>query len=117
MESNVLAKAARRLLEPVKIGEVTQPPVLTIEKFPPHDLRRTGATHLAEIGYSDEVIGAVLNHARPGVTSIYNRYRYDKEKKMSLEVWERKLDKILNGKKIDNVVEFKKRGGHGTISL
>ena len=109
METNALSKAARRLLEPVKLKNETKPQVLTIEKFTPHDLRRTGATHLAELGYSDEIIGAVLNHTRPGVTSIYNRYRYDKEKRQALEAWARKLDTILaNEKRPDNVVPFRR---------
>lgn len=109
METNALARAARRLLEPVKITNETKPPILTINKFTPHDLRRTGATHLAEIGYSDEVIGAVLNHTRPGVTPIYNRYRYDKEKRQALEAWSRKLDAILaNQKRPDNVITFRR---------
>ena len=109
METNALSKAARRLLEPVKLKNETKPQVLTIEKFTPHDLRRTGATHLAELGYSDEIIGAVLNHTRPGVTSIYNRYRYVKEKRQALEAWARKLDTILaNEKRPDNVVPFRR---------
>ena len=109
METNALSKAARRLLEPVKLKNETKPQVLTIDKFTPHDLRRTGATHLAELGFSDEIIGAVLNHTREGVTSIYNRYRYDKEKRQALEAWARKLDAILaNEKRPDNVITFRR---------
>lgn len=109
METNALSKAARRLLAPVKLKNETKPQVLTIDKFTPHDLRRTGATHLAELGFSDEIIVAVLNHTRPGVTSIYNRYRYDKEKRQALEAWARKLDAILaNKKRPDNVITFRK---------
>ena len=36
----------------------------------------------------DEVIDAVLNHAKQGIIKVYNQYRYDKEKQMVLEAWE-----------------------------
>ena len=41
-----------------------------------HDLRRTVATKLAELGVSGEVIEGILNHAPPGsaVARIYNRH-------------------------------------------
>jgi integrase len=67
---------------------------LGIPHFTPHDLRRTGATGLAKLKYSDEVIDAVLNHAKQGVVKIYNRYRYDKEKQQALEKWARQLKKL-----------------------
>lgn len=58
----------------------------------PHDLRRTAATHLAELGFSEEIIDAVLNHKRAGVTARhYNLYRYDKEKRQALDAWAAKL--------------------------
>ncbi len=68
---------------------------LEIPHFTPHDLRRTGATGLAKLKYSDEVIDAVLNHVKQGVVKIYNRYRYDKEKQQALEKWARQLKKIV----------------------
>jgi len=48
---------------------------LGIEQFTPHDLRRTAATFLAKMGNMDEVIDAVLNHAKQGVIKVYNQYR------------------------------------------
>jgi integrase len=47
----------------------------------PHDLRRTVATHLGAMKYSNDVIDAVLNHAPVGVTQRhYNHYEYMEEK-------------------------------------
>jgi integrase len=40
-------------------------------QFTAHDLRRTTATGLKELGYSIEDIGRILNHARTGVTDQY----------------------------------------------
>ena len=68
---------------------------LGIEPFTPHDLRRTAATFMAKSGEMDEVIDAVLNHAKQGVIKVYNQYRYDKEKQQALEVWERKMNSII----------------------
>lgn len=52
-----------------------------------HDLRRTLATGLAKLGFPDEVIARVLNHAPKGVTSIYNRHTYLEEKRLALQDW------------------------------
>jgi integrase len=71
---------------------------LKIDHFTPHDLRRTGATFMAQANEMDEVIDAVLNHAKQGVIKVYNQYRYDLEKQKALETWERKLDSIITGK-------------------
>jgi integrase len=71
---------------------------LGVDYFTPHDLRRTAATFMAQMGFMDEVIDAVLNHAKQGVIKVYNLYRYDKEKQQALETWERKLLGIVEGK-------------------
>lgn len=109
LSHTVLSKALRRSLtgkEKKKDSDITIP----LESFTPHDLRRTAATHLAEQGFIDEIIGALLNHKKATVTGIYNQYRYDKEKQLALEVWERKLKNILGSKKTaDNVIAFRSR--------
>ena len=69
---------------------------LGIAHFTPHDLRRTAATFMAQMGFMDEVIDAVLNHKKQGVIKVYNQYRYDKEKQQALETWERKLNGIIS---------------------
>jgi len=70
---------------------------LGVEKFTPHDLRRTAATFVAGMGFMDEIIDAVLNHVKQGVIRTYNRHKYDKEKQQALEAWERKLKNIISG--------------------
>jgi integrase len=71
---------------------------LGVAHFTPHDLRRTAATFMAEMGVMDEVIDAILNHTKQGVIKVYNVYRYDKEKQAALEAWERKLTTIIKSK-------------------
>jgi integrase len=77
-----------------------------VDHFTPHDLRRTAATFMAKAGEMDEVIDAVLNHAKQGVIKVYNQYRYDKEKQMALKAWERKLKSIIEGKESGKVISI-----------
>ena len=107
----ILSKALRRSVSGKEKkkddGEVT----IEIDPFSPHDLRRTCATHLAELGFTDEIIGAVLNHAKRGVTGQhYNLFRYDPQKKQAMESWGRKLAKIKTEdeteKQHNNVIPF-----------
>lgn len=55
-----------------------------------HDLRRTAATGMANLGVLPHVIEAVLNHvsgSRAGVAGIYNRASYSAEKRAALDLW------------------------------
>src|SRR5688572_31514131 len=58
-----------------------------------HVLRRTVATHLAEFlgDEGDKLIKRVLGHSDGSVTAIYNRYRYVKEMRRTLETWANEL--------------------------
>lgn len=76
----------RKLVEKNKLG---------IPHFTPHDLRRTAATFMAQMGAMDEVIDAVLNHSKQGVIKVYNQYRYDKEKQAIWEAWAKTLNGII----------------------
>jgi len=51
-----------------------------------HDLRRTGATFMAEGGTQRFIIERVLGHADHTVTAIYDRATYRDEKRAALEV-------------------------------
>ena len=55
-----------------------------------HDLRRTCATGMAELGVQPHIIEAVLNHVsghKAGVAGIYNRARYADEMREALARW------------------------------
>jgi integrase len=60
-------------------------------RFTLHDLRRTAASHMGSLGIPRLTIGKVLNHAESGVTRIYDRHTYDREKRQALEAWETKV--------------------------
>jgi integrase len=63
-----------------------------------HDLRRSAATNLARLGVDRVVISKILNHSEGGVTAIYDRHRYDAEKRRGLDLWGRRLAAIVDGK-------------------
>lgn len=81
---------------------------LGVADFTPHDLRRTAATLMSQIGFMDEVIDAVLNHTKQGIIRTYNLNRYDKEKQQALEAWERKLNSIITATE-SNVIPIKRK--------
>jgi integrase len=65
-----------------------------------HDLRRTAATGMAEIGIAPHIVEAVLNHvsgARAGVAGVYNRAAYLPEKKAGLERWAAHVEGLVSG--------------------
>ena len=55
-----------------------------------HDLRRTAATRMGDLGVQPHVIEAILNHVsghKAGVAGVYNRSTYAAEKKAALDLW------------------------------
>jgi integrase len=55
-----------------------------------HDLRRTCATGMIDLGIQPHIVEAVLNHVsghRAGVAGIYNRASYAAEKREALNLW------------------------------
>ena len=57
---------------------------LEMQRWTPHDLRRTAATILDRSGYSLEQIGAILAHTRKGVTAVYARWdKFDLRREMA----------------------------------
>jgi integrase len=63
-----------------------------------HDLRRTMATQLGELGVQPHHIEAVLNHYsghRSGVAGVYQRAKYSDEMRAGLQRWADHLDQIV----------------------
>jgi len=55
-----------------------------------HDLRRSAATRMADLGVGPHIVEAVLNHVsghKSGVAGIYNRSTYAEEKRAALDLW------------------------------
>ena len=57
-------------------------------------------------------LARVLNHtpgATQGITAVYNRFRYDDEKRAALDAWARHIDRLVNGATAE-VVELRRAG-------
>lgn len=84
-----------------------------VGQIPPwriHDIRRTVASGMAEIGIAPHVIEKVLNHSTgqiSGVAAVYNRHTYLREKTDALSAWARALEAIVQSSE-GNVVELKR---------
>ena len=70
---------------------------LGIAPFVLHDLRRSCATGMAELGTQPHIIEAVLNHVsghKAGVAGTYNRAKYEPEMRAALQRWADHVDHI-----------------------
>lgn len=65
-----------------------------MERFTPHDLRRTVATRMRELGISRGDVKMVLNHVETDVTARYDRYDGLTEKRRALDLWGKRLHEI-----------------------
>ena len=112
MHVNALAHAVRdSIVKPTEgIAPQDLQRKLLMKAWTPHDLRRTTATKLSELGFMDEIIDAVQNHKKRGMVGTYNRNRYDKEKQAALESWARKLAAITTGSEGAKVLPLRRKG-------
>ena len=79
-----------------------------------HDIRRSTATGMADIGIAPHVIEAVLNHRsghKAGIAGIYNRSSYTREVRAALAAWESHIAGLVGGEK--KVIPFDRAGGNG----
>ncbi|HEN3584322.1 TPA: site-specific integrase [Yersinia enterocolitica] len=67
-----------------------------------HDIRRTFATKLNDLGVAPHVVEQLLGHTMPGVMAVYNLSQYMPEKLEALNMWCERLG-LLAGEH-DNVI-------------
>jgi hypothetical protein len=73
-------------------------------------LRRSFATHAADMGIQPHIIEACLNHVsghKGGVAGIYNRASYEPEKRIALDRWADQLMAWVEGRE-SNVTALKR---------
>jgi integrase len=61
-----------------------------------HDLRRTAATMLGDLGFAPHIVSVVLGHAHvaEGATAVYARSRYQREHQGALQALADEIDRI-----------------------
>jgi integrase len=65
-----------------------------------HDLRRSCATHMADLGVQPHIIEQLLNHHsghKAGPAGIYNRSSYEREVKAALALWSDHVRTLVEG--------------------
>lgn len=73
-------------------------PRLPVERWTPHDLRRSCRTLLAVMGCPDNIGEALIGHLPPDTgTNVYNRHRYDQERREWLRRLSERLEEIAVG--------------------
>lgn len=86
-------------------------PEYRLEHWTWHDLRRTTASGLQRLGFTIEVVEAVLNHKSGtlrGVAGIYARHDYFDEKKVAFDAWSRHVIGLISSTP-STVVEMRGR--------
>lgn len=72
-----------------------------LEKWWIHDLRRTVATGLGNLGIAPHIGELVQNRVSgqlAGVVRTYNRAKYEREKRLALDAWAKHLEETISGK-------------------
>lgn len=93
-----LSQAMKRIIVALKADGPDKKTVERLQASPPtpHDLRRTLATRLAELGIPREDRLSVLAHTWGDVHEAhYDRYERLREKRIALETWERHVAEVL----------------------
>jgi integrase len=65
-----------------------------------HDIRRTVATRMADLGVQPHIIEQILNHVsghKAGPAGIYNRSTYDREVRAALALWHDRVRTLIEG--------------------
>jgi integrase len=86
---------------------------LPIDKFTTHDLRRTVATLLAEMGVALDLVAAVVGHEAGGretrtLVRHYVRTDYIERKGHVLRAWDERVQDIVAGREVGRVVHLRK---------
>jgi integrase len=78
-----------------------------VRKWTLHDLRRTVATRLCDIGIEPHVVEQILNHQsghRSGVVGVYNKSKYLRAVENAVAAWDRHLRALIEGRDERNVI-------------
>jgi integrase len=66
-------------------------------EWSPHDLRRTMATLMGDLGVAPHVIERCINHKQQGIVGVYQRQEYMAERKQAFEMWGDALERCTTG--------------------
>jgi integrase len=73
-----------------------------VAPFRLHDIRRSFATRLCDLGVAPHVVEQILNHQsghRAGIVAVYNKSRYEREVKAALGMWADHVRALVEGER------------------
>lgn len=79
-----------------------------VEKFTPHDLRRTARTVMSRCGYDDQVQRACIGQAAPSFDQIYNRDEGWQVRRWAFESAHAYLSAVVEGRTAADVVAYER---------
>lgn len=82
-----LARYIARYIEPCSHLTLSRPLNRTNLRYTPHDLRRTMATRMSDLGVMPHVVEKCLSHQMTGVMQIYNRADFLPEREVAWKLW------------------------------
>lgn len=110
--NKIKARLDRRVAElAVEAGDVGPDGQANVKPWRLHDLRRTAATGMIELGVAYATLSRVLNHSEGGVTKIYARHSFLPEKKAALEKWGAYVERLTNPAVTAEVIPFPAAAG------
>ena len=65
-----------------------------IERFTPHDFRRTSRSNTKRLRVDFETAEAMLNHVKKGMERTYDTYELEEEKRLWFLTWENEIARI-----------------------
>lgn len=68
-----------------------------IERFTPHDFRRTARSNTKRLKVDFETAEAMLNHVKKGLERTYDRYDLEEEKRAFFLKWEAEIAEMACG--------------------
>jgi len=78
----------------------------TIEHWQIHDLRRSCSSGLQRLKIDPHIIEVCINHLPSKLQRTYQTHGYEDERRTALARWAAHIDAVVNGKTINNVVNF-----------
>ena len=87
----VSCNTTKRQLDALMRAELAE-----LERWTIHDLRRTSRTLMSRAGVSADIAERCLGHAIPGVRGIYDRHRFEDEKRAAFEALAAQIERIVN---------------------
>jgi integrase len=91
--SGFTAWAANKTALDQRLGDTVAPFIL-------HDIRRSVATRMADVGVQPHIVEQILNHQsghKAGPAGIYNRSSYEREVRIALALWADHVRTLITG--------------------